>query len=103
MQDSGKKYFDFHLRLLGGRGQADLARALAAAKEAGFDMARIQKDMASDEVNASINENMQLAEALGLNGTPSYIVGNELVVGAVGLAALKQKVNVARCGKTTCS
>jgi protein-disulfide isomerase len=46
---------------------------------------------------------MQLAEALGLNGTPSYIVGNELVVGAVGLAALKQKVNVARCGKTTCS
>lgn len=103
MQDAGKKYFDFHLKLLGGRGQADLARALAAAKEAGFDMARIQKDMASDEVAASINENMKLAEALGLNGTPSYIVGDEVVVGAVGLAALKEKVNVARCGKTTCS
>lgn len=103
MQDSGKKYFDFHQRLLGGRGQADLAHALTAAKEAGFDMARIQKDMASDEVNASINENMKLAEALGLNGTPSYIVGDEVVVGAVGLAALKEKVNVARCGKATCS
>ena len=103
MQDSGKKYFDFHLKLLGGRGQADKAHALAAAKDAGFDMARIEKDMASDEVNASISENLKLAEALGLNGTPSYVVGSEVVVGAVGLDALKEKVNVARCGKTTCS
>ncbi len=103
MQDAGKKYFDFHLKLLGGRGQADLARALAAAKEAGFDMARIQKDMTSPEVNASIDENMKLAEALGLNGTPSYVVGNEVVVGAVGLEALKEKVNLARCGKPACS
>ena len=103
MQDSGKKYFDFHQRLLGGRGQADRAHALAAAKEAGFDMARIEKDMKSDEVRTSIEENMKLAEALGLNGTPSYIVGSEVVVGAVGLGALKEKVNVARCGKTVCS
>src|SRR6201992_4024389 len=78
MQDAGKKYFDFHLRLLGGRGQADKARALAAAKEAGFDMARLEKDMASDEVRASIDENMKVAEALSLNGTPSYVIGNEV-------------------------
>jgi protein-disulfide isomerase len=103
MQDSGKKYFDFHTRLLGGRGQADLAHALQAAKEAGFDMARLQKDMNSDEVKSSIEEDMKLAEALGLNGTPSYIIGSQVVIGAVGLDALKQKVNVARCGKTTCS
>ena len=53
MQDkTGKKYIDFHQKLLGGRGPADKARALAAAKEAGFDMARIEKDMQSDEVKA---------------------------------------------------
>jgi len=103
MQDKGKKYFDFHQRLLGGRGQADKARALQAAKEAGFDMARIEKDMGSDEVKVTLEESMKLAEALGLNGTPSYVVGEEVVVGAVGLDALKQKVNIARCGKTTCS
>ena len=102
MQDKNKKYFDFHQRLLGGRGQADKARALQAAKEAGFDMARIEKDMNSDEVKASLEESMKLAEALGLNGTPSYVVGSELVVGAVGLDALKQKVNIARCGKEAC-
>ncbi len=103
MQDKGKKYFDFHQRLLGGRGQADKARALAAAKEAGFDMARIEKDLASDEVRASIDESMKLAEALGLNGTPSYVVGSDVVIGAVGVDALKEKVNMARCGKASCS
>jgi protein-disulfide isomerase len=103
MQDkTGKKYLDFHQRLLGGRGQADKARALAAAKEAGFDMARIEKDMASEEIRATLNENMKLAEALGLNGTPSYVVGADVVIGAVGLDTLKQKVNAARCGKASC-
>jgi protein-disulfide isomerase len=52
MQDP-KKYLDFHQKLLGGRGQADKARALAVAKEAGLDMARIEKDMNSDEVKAT--------------------------------------------------
>ena len=103
MQDpSGKKYLEFHQKLLGGRGQADQARALAAAKDAGLDMARIEKDMASDEVKATLEESFKLADALGLNGTPSYVVGNDVVVGAVGLNSLKEKVNAARCGKPTC-
>jgi protein-disulfide isomerase len=103
MQDkTGKKYLDFHQKLLGGRGQADKARALAAAKEAGLDVARIEKDMASPEVQASLQESFTLAQSLGLNGTPSYVIGNEVVVGAVGLAALREKVNTARCGKATC-
>jgi len=97
MQDkTGKKYMDFHQKLLSGRGQADRARALAVAKEVGVDMPRLEKDMAGDEIKATIDENMKLAEALGLNGTPSYVVGTDVVVGAVGLAALKEKVETAR-------
>jgi protein-disulfide isomerase len=103
MQDkTGKKYLDFHQKLLMGRGQADKARALAAAKEAGLDVARIERDIAGDEVRVSLEESFKLAEKLGLNGTPSYVVGNDVVVGAVGLAALRDKVNNARCGKTAC-
>ena len=86
MQDkTGKKYLEFHQKLLGGRGQADKARALAVAKEVGMDMARLEKDMASDEVKATLEESFKLAEALGLNGTPSYVVGADVVIGAVGL------------------
>src|SRR5712671_1446454 len=97
MQDkTGKKYLEFHQKLLGSRGQADKARALAVAKEIGLDMARVEKDMAGDEVKATIEESMKVAEALGLNGTPSYVVGSDVVVGAVGLAALKDKVETAR-------
>jgi protein-disulfide isomerase len=97
MQDpTGKKYIEFHQKLLGGRGPADKAHALAAAKEVGFDMTRIEKDMNSDEVKATIDENMKLADALGVSGTPSYVVGSELVVGAVGLDALKEKLAAAQ-------
>ena len=103
MQDkTGKKYLEFHQKLLSGRGPADKARALAVAKEIGLDVARIEKDMASDEVKATLEESFKLAEALGLNGTPSYVVGNDVVIGAVGLNALKEKINSARCGKATC-
>jgi protein-disulfide isomerase len=104
MQDKsgGKKYLEFHQKLLGGRGEADKARALAVAKETGFDIARIEKDITSEEVKAQIEESFKLAEALGLNGTPSYVVGSEVVVGAVGLNTLREKVNTARCGKAAC-
>jgi protein-disulfide isomerase len=97
MQDTtGKKYIEFHQKLLGGRGQVDKARALAVAKEVGFDMARIEKDMGSDEVKKTIDENMKLADALGVSGTPSYVVGHEVVVGAVGLNELKEKIDAER-------
>jgi protein-disulfide isomerase len=97
MQDkTGKKYLEFHQKLLGGRGQVDKAKALAAAKEVGMDMARLEKDLKSDEVAKTIEESMKLAEALGLNGTPSYVIGNDVVIGAVGQAQLSQKIQAAR-------
>jgi len=103
MQDpGGAKYLDFHQKLLGGRGPADKARALAAAKDAGLDLARLEKDMASPEARATIEENFKLAESMGMNGTPSYVIGKQVVVGAVGLDGLKEKIGVARCGKATC-
>jgi protein-disulfide isomerase len=103
MQDpSGKKYLEFHQKLLGGRGPADKAHAMAAAKEAGLDTARIEKDLTSPEVRATIEENFKLAEAMGMNGTPSYVIGKQVVIGAVGLENLKEKIGIARCGKATC-
>jgi protein-disulfide isomerase len=103
MQDpGGKKYLDFHQKLLGGRGPADKARAIAAAKDAGLDVGRLEKDLANPEVKATIEENFKLAEAMGMNGTPSYVIGKEIVVGAIGLDGLREKIGMARCGKATC-
>ena len=103
MQDpTGKKYLDYHQKLLNGRGQADKARALAAAKEAGLDMAKLDKDLTSPEVRATLEENFKLAEDMGMNGTPSYVIGKQVVIGAVGVDTLREKIGVARCGKATC-
>ena len=103
MQDkTGQKYLQFHEKLLGGRGQADKAHAMAAAKDVGINMAQLEKDMASAEVKDTLQENFKLAEALGMNGTPSYVIGDNVIVGAVGLEALREKVNTTRCGKATC-
>jgi protein-disulfide isomerase len=104
MQDKdGSKYLDFHRRLLTGRGEANGARALAAAKDAGLDMTQIEKDLKSEEIQATLVESGTLADALGISGTPSYVIGGEVVPGAVGAQSLKKIVDsVRKCGVATC-
>ncbi|MGL4239899.1 MAG: DsbA family protein [Beijerinckiaceae bacterium] len=102
-QLSPDKIWAFHQRLLSVRGQVGRQQALDTAKEVGADMARLQKDMESPAVRAAIEENVQIADSLGLTGTPSYVVGDEIVVGAVGFAELKGRIdNVRKCGKAAC-
>src|SRR5262249_13803377 len=103
MQDkTGKKYLEFHQKLLGGRGSADKARGVAGGREVGLAKGGLAEGRAGDEGENTLAESFKIAEAMGLNGTPSYVIGNEAVIGAVGLATLKEKVNMARCGQATC-
>jgi protein-disulfide isomerase len=93
MQDGGgAKSLDFHRRLLGGRGRADKDVALAAARDAGLDMTRIETDMASDEVQATLAESLQIARTLSINGTPGYVIGNSIISGAAGYNVLKARL-----------
>jgi protein-disulfide isomerase len=97
MQDpDGKKYLEFHRKLLGDPGQANKEKALAAAKAAGLNVARLEKDMDSGEVGATIDEDFALARALGISGTPGYVIGDSVIPGAIGLDGLKDKIASAR-------
>jgi protein-disulfide isomerase len=97
MQDpSGQKYLAFHQKLFSTRGMVDQERALAVAKEVGCDMTRIEQDMKSPEVQTTIEEDMKLADAIGVDGTPSYVIGNQLVVGAIGFDKLQEKIAAAK-------
>ena len=103
-QFSGDKFWTFHQKLLLTRGQVGKAQALAVAKDMGADMSKLDRDMANPDVKAGIQEVMQMADGLNLTGTPSWVVGKEVVVGAVGYDELKGKIsNVAKCGKAVCS
>ena len=66
-------------------------------------MDKLQKDMKDPAIRAGLEQTMKVADALNLTGTPSYVVGDEAIVGAVGLDPLKAKIDaMAKCGKTTC-
>jgi protein-disulfide isomerase len=96
MQDpSGEKYSAFHQSLMSARGQANQASALAAAKDAGLDMARLDRDLNSAEVGVTLSESVQLARTLGINGTPGYVIGDAIIPGAIGAAGLKERVQAA--------
>ncbi len=97
MQDpEGQKYLAFHQELLGGPGRASKEKALTAAKDQGLDMARLERDMDSDEAGATLDEDLKLATALGITGTPGYVIGKDIVLGAVGIASLKGEIDAAR-------
>jgi protein-disulfide isomerase len=104
LQLKGDKFWEFHQKLLGSRGPVGGAQALAIAKEAGADMDKLQKDAAAPTAKDGIDEADKLGRTLAVTGTPSYVIGDEVVIGAVGYDALKAKVdNVRKCGKAACS
>ena len=99
-----EKYREFHEMLLGGQAPANADRALAAAEAVGIDIAAVRAAMQQEEeINLTLEESFALADALGLTGTPTYILANEVVVGAVGYDALKRRIDSVRaCGATVC-
>jgi protein-disulfide isomerase len=102
-QLKGEKSFEYHVRLMETRGRVNGERAIAVAKEMGVDVARLQKDMEAPEVKATIQDNVVLGDKLGISGTPAFVVGNEVISGAVGLEPMRRTVaGVRQCGKAVC-
>lgn len=65
----------------------------------GLDVRRLRRDMEDPEIAACLAETQRPADALGITGTPSFAIGDELVLGAVGGTWLKQRVARARGGR----
>ncbi len=76
------KYWEFHRAMLQSQGQANEASALRVAEKVGVDMARLKKDMASAEVKKEIDDTRALAQKLGIQGTPHFMVGDRIIPGA---------------------
>jgi protein-disulfide isomerase len=69
---------------------------LDAARHAGLDTERLQRDMADPAIQRRIEANVRLAHTLGIEGTPALVIGDDLIPGAVGLAELQDAVKTAR-------
>jgi protein-disulfide isomerase len=103
-QLKGGKFWEFHQKLLSSRGSVGRGDAIAAAREFGADVDKLTKEAAEPTVKAALDQSTELAKNLLITGTPSYVIGDEVVVGAVGYADIQAKiVNLRKCGKAICS
>ena len=89
------KYEEFHYGLMAAEKTDDAAIQTLATK-LGLDYSSLNKDMADQKWDAQLARNHQLANALGINGTPAFIIGDSLIPGAVDAEKLISLVNAER-------
>ena len=98
-----QQYTEFHNQLLGSPGQKDGNRALRVAQSLNMDINALNEEAKKNNVLNAFREVNDLANSLGINGTPSYVIGDEVVFGALGEDVLREKIeNMRKCGKTVC-
>jgi protein-disulfide isomerase len=90
------KYDAFHRALMALKGQINETAVYRTAESVGLDVDRLKRDMTAPEIARAIKANTELAEALDIRGTPGFVIGDEIVPGAVELANLKEMIATAR-------
>lgn len=93
------KYIEFHHAMMESRVNLTEQSILDIGARVGLDKAQLQRDMERPEIEAQLRRNFELADALKLNGTPSFIIGDNVVRGARDLQTLKNLVAEARAKK----
>ncbi len=90
------KYSAFHNALMSTRGRLTEIRIMQVAGDIGFDVERLKADMATPEIEEMIQSNLVLARALGITATPTFVIGDQLIPGAISLDDLKKLIAAAR-------
>lgn len=102
-QATRENYWKFHVNLMGYEGRIGKDEALAVAKELGADMKRLEADLGKPGFDAAFEETRSLAGPLGITGTPTYVVAEDVVVGARGFDTLAARIaNYRKCKRAEC-
>jgi protein-disulfide isomerase len=91
--DKYQKYHNELMKFTGSKTDAELTRI---AKEVGIDTTILAKEISSKEISEYLGKIKELAQTIGINGTPAFIVGDQLIPGAVDVDTLKAAVAEAR-------
>lgn len=89
------KYAQFH-RAMFAAGRTDPASVEVAARAVGLDLDRARKFIDDPSVRSELATNLEIARQLGIDGTPSWIIGKEMLAGAVGKETLAKAIAAAR-------
>jgi protein-disulfide isomerase len=90
------KYVAVHRALYGVRGAVDPGKIKEVAMAIGLDMDRLNADMADPAIQAAITKNIALAQALRINGTPGFVMGDQILRGATDFETLQAMIRTAR-------
>ena len=90
------RYPEFHFALMEQRGQLNEQRVMQIADSLGIDVDQLRQDMQDPSVDETLSANFALAESLGVNGTPAFVIGSSFVPGAIPLERLQELVAQAR-------
>ena len=93
--DRQGRYYPFHLALMK-EPKLTEGKVLELAAEAGLDSERLRQDMEDPAIQVYLDETRELAQKIGITGTPAFLVGGKLVPGAVDAARMNELVAAAR-------
>lgn len=94
------KYFEFHKAIMGHSGPQDMDTILGVAEKAGLDVEKLKEDMNDPEIETTLRKHAQMAQSIGINGTPGFIIGEKLFPGYIGLQGMEKEINAARNSDT---
>jgi len=90
------KYDAFHRAMMAAKGHIDEAVIYKVAGSVGLDIDRLKQDIKSPDIDKALKANLDLGNALAIDGTPAFVIGNDIIPGAISLDALKQQIAAAR-------
>jgi len=96
------KYGDLHFALMGIKGGFSEAQIFAAAEGVGIDLKRLREDMRAKEIDDMLIANRRLASMLGIRGTPGFVIGDNIIRGAIDGDALAEAIADARAKCMSC-
>lgn len=90
------KYFEFHSRLMKHQGQINADVLTRVASEAGLNIDKAREDAEGTEILIALEQNRGLAAQMNINGTPAFVLGEEIVPGALPISEMKVKIQEIR-------
>ena len=93
------KYEQFHSRMMSKDSRLSPDGVMAAAKQVGLNIDKLKKDMESPDVQEELDRANTWAQRLGISGTPAFVIGEELIPGAIDGQQMKRYVDKARAAK----
>jgi protein-disulfide isomerase len=90
------KYQSFHHALLTSSASLTEETVEKIAQDVGLDITRLRKDISSPDIEAALKRNEELAEKLGVRATPTFVVGQDLISGALSPESFQALIAAAR-------